>query len=470
MSINSALLAGVSGLIANASALGAISDNIANVNTTGYKRNQISFSDIVASSSARGRYAAGGTTAVHHRYVGQQGLVQGTNNSTDLAVTGDGMFVVTDRSNTDAQTTRLFTRAGSFSVDADGFLRNDAGLYLQGWLADDNGIITPNPADLNKLSSINVKAVGGIVTPTTQVNINANLDATQTASASKLAAYDPLTNSMAAYDPATASGTKPDYTIQVKATDSLGNTHQLGMSFMKTAVPNQWKAEIYGIPPSEIVSGAGLAPGQIAAGLVTFLPDGTLDVNPANTTLFADPSNPSIDLGASNAAAPAAGAVNWGAALGINGQTISFGLGGSNGSFKQLASANAVRTIIDNGVGVGSINGVQISSEGFINATFDNGQTRRLGQVAVATFPNPDGLKAVSGNAYGSSIESGDLTLNEPTQGGAGKITASALEASTVDLSSEFTGLITTQRAYSASSRIITTADQMLEELINLKR
>jgi flagellar hook protein FlgE len=318
MSINSAMQAGVSGLIANSASLAAISDNIANANTTGYKRNQIDFTDIVTSQAVRGRYSAGGVQGISRQYVGQQGLVQGTNSATDLAIAGEGFFVTTEKAtNVSTADARLFTRAGSFHVDNAGYLINDANLYLQGWLADASGNVTPNPADLAKLSAINIKAIGGIVTQTTEVDINGNLDATQAVDATKVGAYDPLANSMTSYNPTAGTGTEPDYEIQTKVTDSLGASHQIAISFLRSATPNQWYAEVHAIPASDIVSGAGLDTGQIAAGVIAFTPDGQLDL--PNTTLF--PSGTGVTIGDSGTA-PGAGQVSWAAGLGISGQDV----------------------------------------------------------------------------------------------------------------------------------------------------
>lgn len=136
----------------------------------------------------------------------------------------------------------------------------------------------------------------------------------------------------------------------------------------------------------------------------------------------------------------------------------------------QFSTTSAVNSLNPNGAGVGNVVGVDVGEDGKVTAIFDNNLTRLVAQIGLATFPNPDGLELINGNAYSQSTLSGEYSLKEPKLGGAGKIGSSALEASTVDLSSEFTGLITTQRAYSASSKIITTADQMLEELISIKR
>ena len=175
-------------------------------------------------------------------------------------------------------------------------------------------------------------------------------------------------------------------------------------------------------------------------------------------------------FGASNAGAPAAGQVNWASSLGINGQTVGVTLGQAAGGMTQLNTASIVQSVATNGTPFGNLTSVSISSSGLVTAAFDNGVTRTIAQVAVATFPNPDGLSPVSGDAYSVSLASGTYNLKAPGSGGAGTISPSTLEASTVDLSSEFASLITTQRAYSASSKIITTADQMMSDLINILR
>ncbi|RYG09731.1 MAG: flagellar hook-basal body complex protein, partial [Caulobacteraceae bacterium] len=278
MSLNSAMLSGVSGLIANSSALAAISDNIANVNTVGYKRNQVNFSDLVTSQSVRGRYSAGGVQGKPYQYVSQQGQVQSTSSSTDIALSGDGFFVVADSAAGVGADTRSYTRAGSFTVDSGGYLRNNAGLFLLGWPAAGDGTVDANPSDLTKLGPINTKNLGATVNPSTSAQITANLNADQTVDTAKLAAYNAATNSMAVYNPATTpvTGTKPDYTMQMNVVDSKGGSHSVSISFLKTANPNEWRAEIYG-DPNEIDVGTGLAPGQLAAGLVKFTSDGKLD-------------------------------------------------------------------------------------------------------------------------------------------------------------------------------------------------
>lgn len=485
MSINSALLAGVSGLSANSASLAAISQNIANVNTIGYKRTQSEFQTVINSQSQGAGYSAGGVMASARNFISQSGQLQRTTSSTDLGISGAGFFVVTEKAEglTPADS-RLFTRAGAFRVDNMGYLKNTAGLYLQGWPVDSVGNITTDPSDLNRLRSINVGTVGGTAEATTRVQLNANLRSSQTVSpeAADAAlippgpnAYDPVANSMAMWDPETGDGVRPDFELTIPVSDSKGGQRTLAISFLKSDVPNQWYAEIRAIPADDVELGAGLSNGQLKSGLLAFTQDGRLDVAAMQamapgTALFDDPTNAVLNFGASDDAAPGAGEFKWTDGLGISQQAVSFDLSASAGGLTQYDSASVVQATLTNGTAFGNLTDIQIDEQGFVTAIFDNGVMRRIAQVALATFPSPDSLSSVNGNAFRVNQGSGTFNLKAPGSGGAGFIGANQLESSTVDLSTEFTGLITTQRAYSASSRIITTADQMLEELLMIKR
>jgi flagellar hook protein FlgE len=448
MSINSALLAGVSGLVANSSALAAISDNIANVNTTAYKRNNVSFATMVTSQAVKGEYSAGGVQGISKQFVSQQGLLQAASSSTDLGINGDGFFVVTTKgAGLTAADPRQFTRAGAFEPDANGYLVNDAGLYLQGWPVQPDGSFSTDPSDLGKLGPINVKNLGAAVQQTSRLGVSANLDQTTPVGAGA-ATYNASSNSMAGFA-ATGTGTAPDAPpVELTVVDSMGGTHKFALAFEKTSTANTWNAEIYAVPASDVTT----TNGQVAAGVVKFNTDGSIDLT--NTTLFGS-------AGATPTITPA-----WATGLGIATQSLNVDLS----QFTQLAAATTVNSVSSDGAGVGNIVGVQVGPDGVVSALFDNSQVRKIAKVAIATFPDSNGLQATSGNAYLATLTSGQMTLKAPGNGGAGKIAPSALEASTVDLSSEFTGLITTQKAYSASSKIITTADQMLDELINIIR
>lgn len=486
MSINGAMLAGVSGLTANAAALSTISQNIANVNTVGYKRAATEFSTVVNAQTQGVGYSAGGVQATARHFISQAGQLQRTTSGTDLAIAGQGFFVVTEKSeNLALSDARLFTRAGAFKIDDLGYLQNTSGLYLQGWPVASDGTINADPSDMSRLRTINVGSVGGAAEPTTRVGLNANLKSSTTPNADVVAGlYDPdLTsaayNSMAMYAADPTTGIKPDFEITVPVSDSKGGQRNLTISLLKSTTANEWYAEIRA--PLDPLTGAPTvtnADGLLKSGRIAFTQDGRLDVTtmqgwPAGTGLFDDPATASISLTGSDGTLPPGGGTPvgaWHPNLGIAEQVITFDLNASTGGLTQYDSTSIVQATYTNGTAFGNLTEVKIDESGFVTAIFDNGVMRKIAQVALATFPSADSLTEVAGNAFRVSQNSGTFNLKAPGTGGAGLLGAQQLEASTVDLSTEFTGLITTQRAYSASSKIITTADEMLAELINIKR
>lgn len=468
MTINSALLAGVTGLTANASALAAISENIANANTIGYKRVGVNFADLVNSDTGSS-YSAGGLTASIHNLVSQQGTITASSSATDLAIAGGGFFVTSQSpggaSNGDGL---LFTRAGSFNVDKDGYLENSAGLFLQGWPTDSSGNVLSGSGP-DSLAPINLLQFANSAQKTGNVSVSANLNADQTASIAATSDWDPavLAKSMANYaatDPHV--GLKPDFSIQIPINDSKGGTRNIVIDMLKDPTkPNLWHAEVRADPASDLDVAATGIPGLITSGDIEFNTDGTINTNSSAThsTLLAKFP---LDIGASSSTLPTAPAVQWDAGLGLADQPIDLDLSGMT----QLSGASAINKVAADGTPFGSLSGVSVDAGGNVTAVFANGSTRKIAQVAIATFTNPDGLTPISGDAFGQTSASGSYSLKAAGTGGAGKISPSSLEASTVDLSTEFTGLITTQRAYSASSKIITTADQMLEQLLAIKQ
>ena len=477
MSLNSAMQAGVAGLLANSTALSTISNNIANVNTVGYKQSNTNFESLVTSNDGNVSDTAGGVAATTQQLVSQVGTFTQTESPTDLAISGQGFFVTSPSAAAISSTNAaLFTRAGSFTPNSAGFLENSAGLILQGWPADASGNINTSSSSLSSLQPINVTDLGGAVEPTTTVSVTANLNSTQAVSAAATAAgetpagtgaYNAATNSMAMHGAAGATGVAPDYTIQLPVSDSQGDQHTLQLDLLRSSTPNQWYAELVAVPASDVSDGSGLSDGQIATGMIGFTSTGQLD--PATTTIFSA-TNPSISIGASNAGTPAAGAVNWSSSLGVAAQTISLSLAGSGsgtGGMTQLDSANS-QSITTNGTAFGSLSSIAVSDSGLVTAVYSNGVSQNLAQVALATFPNANGLSAVNDDAYQVSQNSGAYTLDTPGQGGSGALDPFNLESSTVDLSSQLTDLITSQSAYSASSKIITTADQMMQDLLQI--
>jgi flagellar hook protein FlgE len=485
MSINSALLAGVAGLKSNSSALAVISDNIANVNTNGYKRSEADFQTLVTGSSRRGSYNAGGVTTVTRRFITQEGQLEQTTSSTDLGIDGPGFFVVTEKAeNVQPTDTRSFTRMGSFTQDNLGFLRNTAGLYLQGWPVDAEGVVNKDPSDLSRLESINVTELGGTADPTTRVSVNANLDAGTPINAAA-ALTPPAVGAYVASTPATSmarfhtsdgtAGVRPDFTIPIPVLDSQGGKHTFHMSFLRDDAlnPNTWHVEIYAENPADLDLSGALHNGQIKTGRIRFDSDGRYDA--LATAALPDglfqgtPPIPVLTFEAS-AATPAAGAFGWATPLGVSAQEVRLDLDQAAGGITQSYSKSETIGINSNGTPFGALDTIEIDQDGFVTAEFKNGVRRRIAQVAIATFQNPNALTPVSGSAFRVSQESGTYNLKASGDGGAGTINPASLETSNVDLSTEFTNLITTQRAYSASSKIITTADEMMEELLRVKR
>jgi len=479
MSLNSAMQTGVTGLTAFSTALTSISNNIANVNTTGYKAGETDFQDIVTGNAAFNASNSGGVSAVARQTVTSTGTLTKTNSNLDLAVDGQGFFVV---SNTTGQVSTtnsvLFTRDGSFQTDKSGYLVNSAGNYLEGWPVNANGTISADSSDLTKLSAINISNIGGTAEATTQVAVNANLNSTTATTTFAQGTYDPTspTESMSVYNASAtpAVGTKPDVEISIPVSDSQGGQQTLTMSLLKTGA-NTWDYEIWS-PNIADSSGNTIATGglgQVSTGTLVFNTDGTLNQTSSTSNDLSTspptsgPFNPALAIAASGTTT----GPRWADTLGVAGQTITMSLGGSGSSgLTQDASDSITNSVTSNGTAFGNLTKVTVGNDGMVTAVFDNGVTRNIAQVALATFVNANGLSAVSGNAYQVSRDSGTYSLRTPGSGGAGKISPSSLEASTVDLSQEFTNLITTQRAYSASSKIITTADQMMQELLSIKQ
>ena len=243
----------------------------------------------------------------------------------------------------------------------------------------------------------------------------------------------------------------PDFERSVQVFDSKGGSRTVTMGFLKSQFSNTWYAEVYVEPDTDTT---GLTNGIIASGTVKFNTDGT------------------IDLGNTTAALKNAIAITWAPGLGLAAQsiTIDWGTDKKADGLSQFDSASQLIAFDVNGALFGSLSSVNINEQGVVVANFDNGITKNLYKLPLATFTNANGLQAKTGNAFIATDDSGDFNLQEASVGAAGLVASSSLEASTVDLAEEFTNMIITQRAFSASARIITTADEMLEELIRLKR
>jgi flagellar hook protein FlgE len=464
MSINSAMMAGVSGLVANSSAMAAISNNIANVNTTAYKRTRNDFTHLVNAQGIGTSYNAGGVTVAQRQLVSAQGSINQTNVATDLALQGQGFFVVKTSSPEDQSATTVnFTRVGSFAPDQFGDLVNQSGHYLQGWRVDSSGDYKANSGDLTLLENVNLNVASGLATASTTASIFGNLRASQPVRAAE-ATYAPGA-------PATnmASGTvKADANWSFQVYDSRGGIKSFTVALLKSSVANEWHAEIFASDPTQINSGAPLVNGQVATGKLVFTPDGKLDLTATSPALLAP-----LSIGAYAPGPAAAGTVTWAQSTGIDAQDITLEIGQSPGktaTITQFDSPTAQTSSTSDGSLYGEAVGVEVDRDGFVSATFNNGVSRKIYKLAVATFNNPDGLSPQDGGSFQVTRGSGNFNLKEAGTGGAGFVESAALEASGVDLALEFSNMIITQRAYSASSKIITTADEMMDELIRMKR
>lgn len=433
MSIYTALRAGVSGLTANSSALAAISDNIANVNTVGYKRSGVDFSALVNAQNSNTTYNAGGVLPLTRQQISLQGSLEQSRSTTDLAISGDGFFIVSPNSSQLSNGgSVLFTRAGSFTIDADGYMVNAQGLYLQGWPVNSDGTVVSSPTSLSAIEPINISGVGGLAEASANVRVSANLNSDQTAYGGAYVAGDLALGNVTAH-----------FESSLEVYDSLGAPRTISFGFLKTG-PNTWQCEVYARPDTNITGGAATG-GLLGSGTVTYNTDGTVNT---------------VSPGLQNFT------INWAASTGAAPQDLTLDLDG----VAQNAKSFGITSVNVDGVPPGDLVGLILEGDGFLTAQFSNGRARALYQIPLATFVNPNGLAPDQGGAFRTTLDSGLYNINAANAGGAGRIVSGALEASNVDLAQEFTNLITTQRAYSAASRIITTADQMLEELLMVKR
>lgn len=458
MSLYASLFSGVSGLSANSSAMGMVSDNIVNINTVGYKGTIAKFSSLVTESNSAS-YSPGGVIAKPQALISQQGLLQGSTSATDLSIDGAGFFVVANQQDSqDPDATISYTRAGSFTPDDAGFLKNTAGLYLQGYALDSSG--NPPTVNIANLEPINVSNFTITAEATTDVTIRANLQSSQVISPAIGTTYDFTTvaGSMAGYDadisagivPAT-QGTAPDFQTNMQVFDAKGEVHTLTFAALKDG-DNLWNVEIFVSPAADLGTQTLAGTGQLARGQIAFNGDGTIDIAGTTPALLAPLT------------------VGW--AGGADPGLITFQLGtdGESDGISEFAGESTPISTTTNGAKFGSVIGVSVNEEGVITALFNNGLARDVFILPVSTFQNPDGLTRRQGNSYTISDASGEGDLKLAGKGGAGFVAPSTLEASTVDLAREFTQLITIQRAFSASTKIITTADEMLDELNRIKR
>jgi flagellar hook protein FlgE len=434
MSLFSALSSGTAGLEASSAELSVVSNNIANASTVGFKVGRASFEDTLTQSVIGGNGQIGlGSQIQTVQKILTQGALTATGISTDLALQGNGFFIV--NGSIDGQAGNFYTRDGEFTLDKSGYLVNLDGLRVQGYTANAAGTLTGLPGDL-LVGNASAQPLA-----TTTVTLKANLEADDAVTA-------------AAFDPADPSGTS-NYSTSMTIYDSLGAAHQTEVYFHKSGDGTwDWHA---------MTDGGGLQGGttgqltEIASGDLTFDTQGRLDTSSQNAAPVFNP------LGAN---APQPLTFNFGDATGGAPSTTATGLAGVT----QFSSTSATTYIGQDGYGSGQLSSIKIDTLGDISGVFTNGQTRVLGQVAVASFSAADQMDSIGGNLYSQTQGSGQPVVGAAGTGGRATIVAGSLEQSNVDLSDQLVRLITSQRAYEANSKSITTADQLLSELIALKR
>jgi len=421
MTLSSAMTTAVSALKSQSQALSAISNNLANSSTTGYKSVTTSFKSMVTQAFSGTAYTGAGVTSSVRQNVDAQGNIESTSNVTDLALSGDGMFVVSDTSGT-----TYYTRNGEFDTDDDGYLYNNAGtkVYLMGWATDSTGKISGNGTS-SELEKINVTNQVYSAKATSSLSLDASLGAD------------------------TDVSTSATYEKTFEVYDSLGNTHVVTATFTHTAADTTANTNTWTVSFASD-DGTTSSPGTLT---MTFDGDGNLSTVKNSSSTTVDPATLSLKFDWNNAASDSSITLDL-SSLDMTGAT----------------DGVTLTKVTNDGYETGKLSGISISSDGTVTASYSNGQTLPIYKIAVATFANYDGLEALSGTLYQQTSNSGIATLGTAEEGSAGSITASALESSTVDTADEFTRMIVAQQAYSAASQVVTTAKDMYETLISAVR
>lgn len=399
----------LSGLNASSADLNVISNNIANVSTTGFKKSRTEFSDIFAAASIGAVSTAIGS-GVNVSKVDQQfsqGNIAFTDNGLDLAISGQGFFRMSDNG------AIIYSRAGSFGIDRSGYIVNAQQQRLTAYLADSNGNVTGAIGDL-QLNTADIAP-----SASTTIDVGVNLDATSSVPAA-FNVTDPST-----YNSSTS----------LTLYDSLGSSH-LGTIYFRKAAANSWETYLYidGVQATPSVSGA-----------LTFNPDGSL-ATPVGGQVAYDPF-------------AIAGANNLSLTVDYDATTPS----------SQYGSSFGVNALNQDGYTTGRLNGIDIADTGIILARFTNGQSRVLGQLALANFANAQGLRQLGDTSWAESFDSGVALVGQPGTASLGLIQAGALEGSNVDLTEQLVNMITAQRNFQANSQVIKTEDAITQTIINIR-
>ncbi len=419
MSLYGMMRTGVSGMNAQANRLSTVADNIANSGTTGYKRSGTEFSSLIIPTTA-GSYTSGGVTTTVRHAISQQGDLKYTTSGSDLAINGEGFFVVQN-----AGGSPFLTRAGSFVPDGEGRLVNAAGFYLMGY-SFANGTPSAVANGFGGLEPIRISQVELTATPSTTGTFVSNLPSNATAPAP---ANLPSLNA-----PTAESNGKSSLVVY----DNLGGEVVLDVYFTKTGA-NTWEVAVYNQADAAPTTSFPYSSGPLSTQSLSFdATTGKLTGASANNIVIPVPGGGSFDLDLT--------------------QTTQLGL-----DFTVL-SAKA------NGNAPSAVAGVEISSDGTVYAQYENGSYLALYRIPVATVQSPDQLKTLPGNVFSESADSGGIEIGFANEGGRGEMIAGALENSNVDIAEELTNMIESQRSYTANSKVFQTGADLMDVLVNLKR
>ncbi|MHB0704935.1 flagellar hook protein FlgE [Roseomonas mucosa] len=434
MSLYGSMFTAISGLSAQSSALSNVANNIANSQTTGYKRVDTSFSDYVTATSvptASGVPISSSTVIASGSATnGVQGSIQQTDNALDLAVSGQGFFSVsspisgTAADNMSFDPRSFYTRAGDFSLNKQGYLVNGQGYYLNGWSVDGSGAV-------NRTEISPIRVDQGVFDPvaTSGISLSANLP------------NDAETGEVV--------------NTQFQVYDRLGTQHSLAVAFTKTS-GSSW---------SMAATNPGGTAGSANLGSIT------LNFTDGKLSSFSDATG-SLS-GNSGAAGEAASVSLGGINFGQGAQAIQLNMGSfqrSDGMTQFTGTEYSVRDLSQDGMPPGSFSSVSINESGDVSLNYDNGESKVIARLPVVTFSDPDKLQSVNGQAYLRTPASGDARASDPNSSGAGSLVTKALEQSNVDIASEFSKMILAQRAYSANTKIVTKTDEMLQDTLNMAR
>jgi flagellar hook protein FlgE len=409
-------------------AISVAGDNISNANTVGFKASRAAFQDIMAGEGVLGRQVGSGSQIGAVQTLFEQGTLEFTGRPLDLGISGNGFFVVADGFD------RSYTRAGDFKIDAAGFITNQEGLAVLGFPANGSGALEPINTNNIEQSSI----------ATNEVSISGNIN-----SAATTVAAGGIPDPGAAIPPVVTYADLnafAEYSTVIEVYDSLGENHSVSLMFFHTG-NNEYTVRSYvnneDVDPNASITVTGF-PRFVGEKVITF--GGNGQRNPA----FA-PGTADLTM-----------AITWNNGADASNTDLNFN------PMTQYAAASNVLSVTQDGKGIGSVNSISIGTDGRVSALLTNGQVSVIGSIALANFSNPEGLLRLGKNQLGTSVASGDAIYGKADTGTFGAIKAGNVELSTVDIASEFVRIITLQRGFQASTRIITTINQLLNDVIQM--